>query len=337
MPRPSLPSNLKCLKTYSVFVTQTKEEEVWSHMTSTYARYMEFVDKQMQILNKIQDYLDNENPYAECSWKKNNVEKLYTKDKITNLLCQTEDELNELFFCLNFLGDLKNCNKFLKWETDEEYKDEYNDMQFEIELKIELKKSKIIEIETWDKFRFNQAKDKWTERNKEWIEHQNHTSQNYIESCSLCMKQKERDDINKAKRLEIEQKNKLELELFMQQKKEEEMKKIEKEIVLQVDESKTYFCDMCQFSTKNKYQYEAHINSNEHMREVKMKNLFCEKCGVQSRSEIEYRSHILSKKHNKTNTEAIKYECVKCEYVTEVKQHYETHCKSSKHMVMHSS
>jgi hypothetical protein len=333
MPRAVVPSTLKNLKTYTVLVTQTTEEEIWSHMQSQYKIYTKNTDRIKSILDAILDQLYDSNPYQECSWRHESPQHYYSKDEMMHYLYKTENETQELSTNLDIIGDLAKCNRAFKWEQDEEYGDEYRDMDFEIDQNRLNIISKQDEIICMDRLKYNEAKQNWEERNKDYVEkkklqknHDNHID--YKEMCTFCDKRKqlverqqkyEEEELEKEKQRELEKQKEREIKNKQKQEKEEVI----------------HNCKQCNYMTTDQVKFAIHLGSKEHLSLVKLKSLYCESCKTQCRSENEYDSHCLSSKHKKAIGE-IKEEkefvCKACNYTTFIKCNYDLHCKTKRHI-----
>lgn len=288
MPRPTLPHDLKKLKTYTTLLTQTKEEDLWKHFTCGMERYLKFNEKKLSVLRGISNELYEGNPYSRESWRKGYVKRLYNKDAIHDYISFSEDDMEEQVWCLHFMGDLKICNRALKWDEDEEYSQEYVQMDFELERTRGLVVAYYEEIEMLDHIAYTQARNNWFKDHEEELTHEKyHSRGNYKDGCSFCSKAKERED--KHREYVAKQEEEAKVYAQEQQRKEEQHKR-------------GLHCSACSLQTRSPSEFNNHLQTLKHKKAVgeyvKEEKVFrCEACDYSSTFKHVYEAHLKSKKH----------------------------------------
>ena len=342
MPRVSLPSSLKKLKTYEVMLTQTTEADLRSHCQSFFANFEAKQHKYMsRISNAVGMFLDG-NPYEDRDWKKHTPIRHY-KDLLT-WFGDDEEEMQEYIAFLMFLSDVNIFAKHFQWE-------ELDDVKFEVETFMTYMSSGQEDLRKLEEHRFAQAKKKFEEDNKEWIEDQrllkvhksSHHSGHFLRvkaedgenidehlACVHCKLDYEYE-VERTKSIREYEARQRELhpEFY-----ETEIKPKQETVFVPCVASVEQTCEDCGYKTKFPAAFNVHKHQPDHKRAVQLKEWFCKTCEVQSRTELEYKNHILTKKHEKRVNGETEYSCEKCNYTTLLKHLYEQHCSTIKHKEM---
>jgi len=360
MPRESLPSHLKSIKTMEVQLTKTTEEDLWKHFLHRFSNIEDEYKFIHDRLDKAIEYLYNKNPYYRHNFRKNRCpDRIYGCMEWLNSNIESSD-YEKFWNYYDLRSDLKRCNGEFKWIDDETKGGEYSSMMYVIDRLLDQTKEKQQELEELDKARLQEAKNHWLEDDKEWIEeqeliksHRHHQPKeyyeeqirkdpdakafyerkggipNYHETCKYCIA-----DIELKKRQEeaIKRSEEERLEADRQWREEQERKR-EEERKERAKPLKVFKCEECNFKTNLQYSYEDHMDSREHKQKVKCKELYCECCKIQCRTLIEYNHHITTSKHRKNNGEVVEETlyCECCNHTSTTKQNYQTHLKSKKH------
>ena len=359
MPRPTLASTLKNLRTFTVLLTQTTEEELWSHFCESFNT---FERNAQRYTDEIEDALRyvKLNPYASCSWRHGEPPHEF-QSEVSWIRGDLDKEIKPFFYMRDYYTDLKICAKQLKWETDEEYGQQCREMLWACEKSKEQFRSDMLDLQMFDKLMYNKSRKDWYERNPEFVEqariredHKKHKTQeewkeyflndpdelqyynNEIpkddETCPLCI------GAAVQKKLAKESKERAERE---DREDYERSKRMREEALRLADEPssprevKNYECAECEFHTTSGTAYDLHMQSAEHHAIKKQKALYCEACKTQCRTAMELAMHKNTKKHKQAEEgggeKAGEFHCEACEYTTKIKQRYETHLKSKKH------
>ena len=120
-----------------------------------------------------------------------------------------------------------------------------------------------------------------------------------------------------------------------------------KSINLDEKNTNTYMCDICDYNTSRKYNYDLHLSSVKHIKKLGIKlaknsskisntelvsNFYiCENCNYKTSKKYNYDLHILTEKHKKLNKEYYLYNCDICNYHTNNKCNFQKHELSKKH------
>jgi hypothetical protein len=358
MPRPACPPALKCLRTYEVKTTQTTAEELWSHFTDEFAKNEKTMSEYAALLDRAaSEFYGTNNPYSECSWRRHAPDRLYQLP--FEWLCRKDDDymlVDQHFYILKLLGDLKLCVRHLGWDTDLEYKEKVNEMLEMAEKYQNEIRSGIEELKVLEERKYHLARQAWYKANPGLQEsramrtaHENHhTPEEWREifkrdpdcarwyddkipehaDCYWCNKRQEETALYKA-------------ECEERRKEIEAMKETAAEIGGGVadgpfePEIGDYNCVACKFHTQYGAVYNIHLRSAEHLAIQKQKSLFCERCNIQCRTLIEFNQHLTTKKHRHAeNPDAITpqvFSCEPCGYSTIFKHVFENHLRSKRH------
>jgi len=102
---------------------------------------------------------------------------------------------------------------------------------------------------------------------------------------------------------------------------------------------KPYSCDICDYSTYKKSNYDKHLSSIKHVKKVAIKNSMfqCDSCGYVTANKSYYDKHLTTIKHimNIAFTKSQKeyqYNCNVCNYHTNQKYNYDKHIMSKNHI-----
>jgi hypothetical protein len=321
-------------------LTKTTEAELRSHCETFFANFEASRDKYMsRISDAVGIFLDG-NPYSDRDWKKREPTRHY-KDLIT-WFGDDEADVQEYLSFQFFNGDLNVLSKNFEWE-------ELADMQYEIEKFINHMFIGQRDLARLEEMRYCQAKKKFEEDNKEWIEEQKlikvHKSSHHT-GYRLRIKQEEGDNIDEYLAC-IYCKDEYDQEVARIQKtRDYEARQRElnpqfyvvKNLTKTIDEAQVPYvrpveqtCEDCGYKSSNSSAFNVHKHQPDHKRAVQLKAWYCEACDVQSRTELEYKNHIITKKHEKKVNGETEYYCEKCNYKTLLKHLYDQHCMTIKH------
>jgi hypothetical protein len=335
MPRNSLHPQLKSLKTYEVLVTQTTEDEIRFHIKSIFDGFELAKDKYTSRASKgVGELLDN-NPYLEKDWKKGTPTRHY-KER-SHWFGDNEFEMEEYMKFGLINHDVIVISKVYEWEELEDMKNTFK-RYYEA---IKSYEEDILKLEDW---RFFQAKKKFEEENKEWIEEQAEIKKHkaiHHSAYILRKKEEEGEDIQedlKCKYCNMEYSKEIEL---LKKVREYEANRPQLNIIYENTpiENKLFvkppekICEDCGYKTTNKYRFDEHFNEPQHKRITQLKEWYCEPCLVQCQSRVKHEEHLVSAKHKKNIGELKKsiFTCEACEYTTNYKHHYDQHLSSKKH------
>ena len=344
MPRKSLPPGIKMMKGFNVVLTETTEEELRDYIRATALKFEKCFDAINEKQNKFLDLVIDENPYAGMNWRKpvkhlDWMDWIGTDDKYIALMKVIMDFKHDFFLCVDVFN----------WEE--------SDIQFMIE-KYGNINDKEKEFTIWERLRAKQSRTEWELKDAEWItennlkqEHLNHKTRseweiefkkieaemglaflkrwfptgipNTDETCKFCIAKhnfyKKGELVSKEHELE-------QLRLDEEWQKEKASKKQEQEKLR---------CECCNFSTFISEVYDMHMESKEHQKQELISSLYCKTCKVQSRTKMEYQFHISTNKHKYATGELEKqteFHCEKCNYKTNLKQHFDKHCTTKSHL-----
>jgi hypothetical protein len=100
--------------------------------------------------------------------------------------------------------------------------------------------------------------------------------------------------------------------------------------------SNQYICEICDFVTSKKCNYDRHLSSKKHIEKVAENNktYICEICDYNTNTKYNYDKHLSSKKHIKkrANENVYLFTCDICDYTTNVKCNYNKHLSSKSHI-----
>ena len=345
MPRVSLPSSIKNLKTFEVMLTQTTEDHLRSHCETFFANFEAKKDKYTSRISDAVGIFIDGNPYTDKDWKKREPTRHY-KDLVT-WFGEDEADVQEYLSFQFFLSDLNLLAKNFKW-------DELEDMKFEVERFMTHMYSGQKDLAQWEEMRFTQAKKKFQEDNKEWIEEQelikkhkssHHTGHYWritqeeggnMEDCLACIHckldfEQEVERVKQVREYEAKQR-----ELHPEFYKIKEINKVPDVPHVPYVNPVEQICDDCGYKTNNRAAFEMHKHQPDHKRAVQLNSWHCEDCHVQCQSKIKYEEHLESKKHQKNVSinwiAKNEFKCEKCDYETKFKHHYDQHCTTKKHL-----
>lgn len=355
MPRTSLPTHFKEMRTYPVQLTKTTEEDLKSHMKSMCESYQAKVQPELNEQSRILNLLTHENnPYKNHKWRKGHPERRFKSGFDQNNI--TEEKADQLYASLNVERDFRMCLREFKWTDDwvVEFNRRVDDTRDRI-------RRNIAEIKDLDELMFYCAKKQWEDSDAEWIarekmrkSHVHHKPKSYYiqlfkidkdaeryhqgvipdneDTCEFCIQEKKVNEAREEAMRKEEEEYERQCEELREEerRREEERKKQEKPVEL-----KEHTCEYCNFKTMYEAVFRAHTMTQDHERIVKQKQLYCKHCDHQCRNNIEYENHIRTNKHKKNaglvSTEPSVFECEACGYSSVFKHHYENHIKSKKH------
>lgn len=332
MPRSSLPSHLKNLRIMEVLLTQTTEDEIRSQYKSAYLAFEANHEKYMKRISDVVGELLDGNPYSEKDWKKRPPTRHYKETFAW--FGDNEDEMQEFARFSNLNHDLRVIIKTYEWPELEE-------MKYEVDKFYAFIYSSEKDITNLESIRFFQAKKKFEEENKEWIEEQEAIKVHKLRhhSAFTLRKMIEDEGANIDKHLECKYcKAEYEKEVESIRRLREYEASVYPTLINVVEEvpkseRKPYIkpteqiCEDCEFKSCYKSIFDDHFDKQQH----KLAIWFCKACQVQSRTELEYKNHIQTKKHEKKVSGETEYFCEKCNYKTLIKQRFDQHLESKKH------
>ena len=333
MPRLSLPSTLKQLQSYEVLVTQTTEEELKSYFNTYFSVFQSESRKYTNRIDAVLSTFIDGNPYANHNWKKGKPSRYYNEPFAW---FGTDDiEMVEYSKFCRFCHDVKILIKEYDWE-------ELNEMEFECEkfiTQIAIDQKNLLNFEL---VRFNQAKTKFEEENKEWVQEQKDISNHKLTHFGRNLVYKERNGSSIEEDLKCQYcKIEYDKEFEMLQNHLDRQKRMCGDITTKYkseseSESECEFnpiCEDCGFKSTDKNEYNEHISNPKHIKMIELQALFCDACSIQCQTIAKFKEHIETSKHKK-NTKVIEvksYECEKCQYKTTLKHHYNQHINTQKH------
>jgi hypothetical protein len=333
MPRSIVHENLKKMKTLSVNITKTTEEDIVSHLQKKFEELEPFLEKRNSCQSEIAfstnyDYSE----YSDNDWRKNRV-KRYCFYDLWNSQFTDDRNAEKMYELLNnyleFLYDLNLSMRCIAWH--EPYP-ELGELEIET-LRYKENYEKIFQI--YDSYRYEKAKKEYEERNVEWINNNKakethdsyHKDTDLTDDCKYCISRKKElirlNEYEKQEELRLQESNRK----FHEEK---ERKRAE-----ELDSRHLYECECCNYQTYNGDAFDRHEESKEHIKAEKIMKLFCKTCKIQCRNDIEYNYHINTKKHKIASGEITKeteFKCDLCNYVTTTKQNLDKHNNSKYHM-----
>jgi len=332
MPRSSLPSALKNIKSCEVLLTQTTEEDLWTMLLSKYKVFETLKDSYVTCAsNQFGELLDG-NPY-------DHVTKI--EERLNTPTWVQENNCDQYFSFSILLRDLILCAKNLEWDQ----KPEFLDMQYELEKFNTMMASYQKDIEGLENIYYTKwvTKRKEERQEKERIDRLNnphkyhqsiHSWEELFASKDFIPEAYRKDSLE---RYEISkncsQCQEIEAKRTQIDKLEDDIAEIKK-VVHTINKpyiAEKFECKDCEFETHVKSLHYSHMHSTEHRKILKLKEWFCEKCNSQSRTQTEWDNHIQTNKHlNKSDSN--EYVCEKCEYKTKLKHLYDQHCNTKKHL-----
>lgn len=335
MPRVSLPSTLKSLKTYDVLLTQTTEDDLRSHFKIAFELFESGKSKYTTRISDVVGMFLESNPYVERDWKKH-VPTRHYKETFA-WFGENENEMQEYFNFSSLLSDLNVISRHYEWE-------ELDDMKFEVQKftdHILTSQKDILQLESC---RFFQAKKSFEEENKDWIQEQAEIKihkQNHHSGYGLRIKEEDGEIIDLSckyckldydKEIESVRRHKEYLNSKLEPKQETKIESIVVETKSLIKPTEQV-CKDCGFKSYYKSVFEYHKQESEHKQAIKLKSWYCTCCEVQLQTQIKYNDHIETLKHKKNIGEIHKphYSCEKCNYNTKFKHHYDQHIQSIKH------
>lgn len=357
MPRESLPTHFKDMRTLVVQVTKTTEEELKDHFKKISEVYVSRSEPFYKKLRSAMESLTEDCPYTKHNWRKGLAKRLYEKGHEWNRMHE-ETEMNAYAWLFYVKKDLLWCIEEFTW-TDEWVNTLIREVDRFREMLIDTEQ----ELVWRDEQLWSMAKYNWEQEDVVWItrhelkkSHVFHKPKSYYvdlfasdkdayrfykgvipdneDTCEFCIEEK---------RISEERDEKMRLEEEEQEREEEERREErrlleeEKQRQRQSVELITQHCKDCNYTTNHSAMYQIHITSKQHLINIKKQSLFCKACEHQSRTEIEHAHHLTTTKHKKNtglvDPEPEEYHCKCCDYKTPLKQNMAIHMKSKKHKI----
>lgn len=366
MPRPSLPASLKALRTFSVVLTKTTQEELWLHFVDAFSWYSK---RAYYLINKIEE-IDTEivcaNPFSKCSWRNTSLISAYPTRKYADESPHSvfdEAECSRYEYLIHIHNDLDRCGRILGWKDDEEYAPTFAEfiaqaeyIRYELSLKLKM-------LASTEDTAYNNAKRNWKlahkdeiddnqlrERHnkhktkKEWIEifkedstaarWYNSIPPNDEDTCKYCIGDKERRDKENKAAIDKYRQEQKDAEADAKRRAEEEYTELEIERERKEMENKQQTCEMCDYTATSISKFDIHLASREHIFQQKLKSRHCNICDIQCKNADDYTVHLSTQKHKKKAGEIVEpeeYRCDPCDYTTGLKHHYTQHCATKRH------
>ena len=358
MPRVSLPTCLKTLTTYPVVLSSTTEDHLWEHFTNSIEAFEININKYVARINDLVEWIFENNPYQNSKWRNHIPSKKY--QTFIDWFGEDEIEMREYTNLRWFSLDFKKCMKVLEWDKDENKKQELNYLIETYDNPFIRIKGMEEEIQHLDIMHYIKTRNIWKEADKVWIAendkkiaHRSHKSKEYYiklfaedefarnwyknvipnndDTCEYCIKEnKEREEYA------LLEKNKEEERLRDEEEDKERKKRQEEERIKDIQNRPVviYTCELCDYTSRNKFSFEEHKSTKEHQHNIMMKETYCPACEIQCRTRYEYRNHILSNKHqNKIDSGDTKiFTCEPCGFSTGIKHKFDIHCSTTKHL-----
>ena len=295
MPRASLPSGLKNIKSFEVLLTQTTVEDVWNTLLGKFKQYEKKFDSfMMKASNQFGELLDH-NPYEDVSRIERNLEYSWL------------DENNASdFFAIGVLyRDFMLCDKLLMWN---ENKPDFNDVIYQLE-------------------RFNSYM-ATTQKDIELLE------QTYYAKV-INKRKKERDDKEAAERINNPHKFHKSIHFYDIQFALNPDSKLWRDGVELERYNMVKACSKCQEAERIRIENETPDTETDSEPETKSKPKekvwFCKDCNSHSRTQLEWDNHLQTNKHLRKTEGNTNFVCEPCGYKTLLKHHWEQHCETQKH------
>lgn len=358
MPRASLSPQMKKFRSFEILITQTKEEDIWSFFTNAMEQ---FAGKSKVYLNRIESLVEDlkeYNSYLDTPW--------YEQAERISTHTWMDDDYFEFFKkYANMVKDFELCENVLWNEEDDQEK---RDLLFEWTKDINNFTSDIQffnnELTYVDNKNYQEFKDKRKKKREEKelkqkivIDHFNHKNPEryaephvegehyyltfvgdkvyYDNTCKSCISDK--NFYLRVKLLEEKEAHEFkqkQMEEMVEAKAREIAQKHAREMALA--NLPDIVCECCNYKTKNKYDFNEHLESKEHQSKEKVKKWFCSHCDTQARSEIEWNHHISTRKHKvaigEDDTKPTEFYCEACDYKCVMSSLWKQHCSTKKHL-----
>jgi hypothetical protein len=336
MPRHTLDSWVRKLRTIDVLLTKHKEEDIYNHMVKMYNKYQELFEKYETKKDNIMKEFDNEenHMYKVYNWKLGDPSRFWLKNADEWYLVDVpEDEkqtvrIEYMFFFFEIWADFMVCDKYSE-EWGEE-KPEWSSMVADVERCHGIIKNVSETIKLYEEMDFCKYKALFEKENKDWIESENlrkehkknhpkielpnptnlekepepYPTEPLVKDCIHCKEHLEETKSRYDRAVELWLKNKQEDDDYKrQQELEDEKKRLKREkavknLIACFDMKEELDCDICSFTAKDTYELYEHRNSPSHKKNCR----YCKVCNHQSRTDDEYDQHCQTLKHiNKEN------------------------------------
>jgi hypothetical protein len=359
MPRASLSPQMKKFRSFEIAITQTREEDIWSFFTTAMDQfgakskyYLDRIERFVEELKGYNYYLDT--PWFEYadrlglhSWMDDDYFEFWKKYAIMvkdfelceNLIWNEEDDQEKRDLMFEWANDINNFNSNIQFFNNElTYLDNKNYQEYKDKRKKKRDEKEAKKITSSDHFDNHNNSERYTEPHVE-NEHYYLTFGGervyYDNTCKSCIKDKD---------LYFKLKYPDEKELY--EFKQKEIKAIAEAEARKIAEDREreialinlpdIVCECCDYKTKNKYEFEEHMESKQHLAKEKLKKWHCSHCGTQARSEIEWNHHITTKKHKaaigEEEVRPTEFYCEACDYKCVMTTHWKQHCVGKKHL-----
>lgn len=331
MPRHTLDSWVRKLKTITVLLTKHKEEDIYNHMVKMYEKAEELFEKYDNKYRAIlKEFDDEENHmYAKYNWRQGDPSRFWLKNaREWYLVDVTEDEKEViekeyLLLIYEIWADFMICDKYSEeWQQE---KSNWCDMVRDIERMHNMLKEIPDTIKTYEAMDFMKYKSRWQEIDKDWIAEEalrkdhikNHPKielpsvtnlevepNEYIteplrNDCIFCKQHWEEMRPKHDRAVEIWLKAKqdhdeyIRLQALEDEKKRIKREKAVKDFVSSFDLKEDLHCYVCEFEAKDCYELYEHKNSASHKKNCR----YCKICNHQCRTDDEYDEHCETLKH----------------------------------------
>lgn len=331
MPRHTLDSWVRKLKTMDVMLTKHKEDDVYNHMVKMHEKAEELFEKyDAKYRTIMKEFEEEENHmYAKYDWRQGDPSRFWLKnaDRWYSVDCM-EDEKEivekEYFYLVHEIwADFMICDKYSEeWRED---KPDWSDMVTNVDRIHNILKNIPDTIKCYEAMDFMKYKSRWQTADKDWIEEEKYKKEHlkkhpkiqlpkttvydeipepYPEAplrddCIFCKKHWEEMKSKYDKAIEIWSQNKQEWDEYnKKQQLEDEKKRIKKERVIKdfiacFDLKEDLHCHVCDFTAKDSYELHDHKSSVSHKKNCR----YCKVCNHQSRTDEEFDEHLETLKH----------------------------------------
>ena len=350
MPRQSVPTDCKKMRTLDVNVTKTTEEEIWNHLHNKLLDIQRLDEEAKRKQNELIDLVFDRNPYTENNWRKHPPKRIEFLDWTNN-----DDKW---YTYMRDIAELKHDYAlYFRIFVVEDYV--ISNIEYDIS-RIGMNDSDL--FKTFEQMRFKQAKAEWELKDADWIAEKklkethiwNHKSAEIweriqqqrkegfyypdhpyeikiidtrVSDCKYCMKEIEDEKQRLIRQVKEEQ------EFEESERKWKQQKELEKKEEL--NSRHLYSCPECNFNTYDETAWDAHEETKDHKKLIELKKFLCNECSVQCRNQMEYTIHMQTKKHKIAVgliEKVTEFRCEACNYITNLKQNYDKHILTKNHI-----
>ena len=335
MPRKSLCSEMKNMRSMKVSLTQTTEAEICEHLEAEYKELeplmVEMKAEQEKMINLVFNHKTN-NPYSLMSWRKGSPTRLKFSQWYGDYDKNGDKWLEAEMRVYALRDDIKLCDSVFKWSENTDM----SDILFQTQKYIDNSGGDFFNI--CEQICFNEAKKEWEIRDAVWIADQTlkevhktkhfskqESKERYENQLSAMKRGNEtpefiakflkglspdgtdtqKDDCkfcvearntDEKKRKEDEERDKRFAEReALFEKRENEW--LKQKALEDKEEKDKYECECCKYSTFSGEAFDFHLESKEHAKMESLTKYFCKSCGVQLRNQMEYTIHTQTKNH----------------------------------------